>query len=134
MIELEEKKTGIHIVIDYFTATFPFICYEEDSEYSIVNDIILMIGEFFNIQKDDIEECNYAMHRFEYQYKLSEHITLRLCGPELKSGHKHLFQNIKTNYHYYEENNRLNRMVKKKYEPGVFFVAGIINLSYKDIP
>ena len=88
MIELEEKKTGIHIVIDYFSATFPFICYEEDSEYSIISDIILMIGGFFNIQKEDIEKCDYAMHRFEYQYKLSKHITLRLCGPELKSGHK----------------------------------------------
>ena len=40
MIELEEKRIGVHIVIDYFSATFPFICYEEDSEYSIVNDII----------------------------------------------------------------------------------------------
>jgi DNA relaxase NicK len=88
MIELEEKRIGVHIVIDYFSATFPFICYEEDSEYSIVNDIILMACNFFNIKKEDVYQEDYAMHRFEYQYKLSDHITLRLCGPELKIGHK----------------------------------------------
>lgn len=88
MIELEEKKTGVHIVIDYFSATFPFICYEEDSEYSIIDDIILMTCDFLSIKKEDVEKCDYAMHRFEYQYRLSDHITLRLCGPDLKTGHK----------------------------------------------
>lgn len=51
MIELEEKRIGVHIVIDYFSATFPFICYEEDSEYSIVNDIILMACNFLILKK-----------------------------------------------------------------------------------
>lgn len=87
-MELEEKRTGIHIVIDYFSATFPFICYVDDSEYQIINEIVLMVCDFLNIKKDDISKENYAIRRFEFQYKLSDHITLRLCGPELKSGHK----------------------------------------------
>lgn len=87
-MELLEKRDGIHIIIDYFSATFPFICYEEDSEYRIIDEIIMMICEFFCIDIKDIEKCDYSMHRFECQYKLSEHITLRLLGPELKTGHK----------------------------------------------
>lgn len=41
----------------------------------------------FNIKKEDIRKEDYAMHRFEFQYKLSDHIILRLCGPKLKSSH-----------------------------------------------
>ena len=89
LLEIDlEKKTGVHIVFDYFSATFPFVCYEDDSEYQIINEIVLMICDFLNIKKEDISKENYAMHRFEFQYKLLDHIILRLCGPELKSGHK----------------------------------------------
>mgnify|MGYP000884136012 CR=1 FL=1 len=83
-----EKKTGMHIIIDYFSATFPFICYEDDSEYSIINEIILMCCEFFNINKKDVEECDFRVNRFQNQYQLSDYIILKLLGPELKSGHK----------------------------------------------
>ncbi len=81
-------KTGIHILIDYFAATFPFICYEEDSEYKIINDILLIISDFIGITKEDIEKQDYSQNRFNYQYKIGENIILRLCGPDLKCGHK----------------------------------------------
>jgi len=76
------------LIIDYFSATFPFICYEEDSEYGIINEIILMCCEFFNIKRIDVEECDFRVNRFQFQYQLSEYIILKLLGPELKSGHK----------------------------------------------
>ena len=89
LVEVDlEKKTGVHLIIDYFSATFPFICYEDDSEYSIINEIILMCCEFFNINKKDVEECDFRVNRFQDQYQLTDYIILKLLGPELKSGHK----------------------------------------------
>jgi hypothetical protein len=33
LLEIDlEKKTEVHLIIDYFSATFPFICYEDDAE------------------------------------------------------------------------------------------------------
>lgn len=83
-----EIKTGVHIVIDYFTATFPFVCYEDDFELKIIDEIVKMIADFLGFQEDTINKESYSQNRFQYQYTIGEFITLRLLGPELKSGYK----------------------------------------------
>ena len=83
-----EIRTGVHIIIDYFAATFPFICYEEDDEYKIIDDILMIIIEFLGLTKEEIVKQDFVQNRFNYQYKLGQFIILRLIGPELKSGHK----------------------------------------------
>ena len=89
LVEVDlEKKTGVHLIIDYFSATFPFICYEDDSEYKMIEEIILMCCKFFNIKRIDVEKCDFRVNRFQNQYQLSDYIILKLLGPELKSGHK----------------------------------------------
>ncbi len=81
-------KSEVHIIIDYFAATFPFRIYEDDFELKVIQDIVNYISDFIGIDKDIIEKQDYAQNRFSYQYKLGENITLRLCGPVLKSGYK----------------------------------------------
>lgn len=88
---IEEKivsKTGIHLVVDYFTATFPFILTEDDYELTVIDEILKIITEFLGYTISDVELEEYAQHRFKYQYTIGSHITLRLLGPTLKSGHK----------------------------------------------
>lgn len=78
----------MHLVIDYFAASFPFIRYDEESEDSIVKDIVSMICDFLNVPIDLAVQSEYAQNRFKIQYEIGENIILRLQGPELKSGHQ----------------------------------------------
>jgi hypothetical protein len=55
-----EKKTGVHLIIDYFSATFPFICYEDDSDYKIIDEVILMCCES-SILKEVMLKCVILM-------------------------------------------------------------------------
>ncbi|MBU1143189.1 MAG: replication initiation factor domain-containing protein [Firmicutes bacterium] len=87
MIDLEEKF-GLHIVIDYFAATFPFISHENDFELKIIEDILMMVSNFLGYKKEDVTREDYAQNRFQYQYIIGNDIILRLCGPKLKSGYK----------------------------------------------
>lgn len=66
-----KKKNGVHLIIDYFSAIFPFICYEEDSKYGIINETILMCCDFFNIDRSEVEACDFNVNRFHYLYHLA---------------------------------------------------------------
>ncbi len=87
-LETDLKKTGIHIIIDYFSASFPFICHVDDYELLIIEDIVNMIATFMNYSKEDVTKESYAQNRYKYQYTIGDAIILRLIGPELKSGYK----------------------------------------------
>ena len=86
--ELNSPKTGVHVLIDYFSATFPFICHADDYELLIIEDIINIITDYLKIDNDEVTKEPYAQNRFKYQYLLGDSIILRLLGPELKSGYK----------------------------------------------
>lgn len=79
------KKTEIKI--DYLSVTFPFISDKNDADIDVVEQIIKMIITYFNISNYEIFSETYTTNRFKYQYKLGEHITLRLHGAENDSGH-----------------------------------------------
>lgn len=80
-------KTGVHVLIDYLTITFPFICYEDDFELKIVEEVVTMVSQFLGFIKDQVIKDEYARNRYQYQYTIGDNITLRLIGPELKSGY-----------------------------------------------
>lgn len=81
------KKEGRHLIIDYFSCTFPLLCYQDDYESIIVNQVREMISFFFNYEPVDGDK-EEAYNRFKYIYTIGEYITLKLGGPLLKSGHK----------------------------------------------
>ncbi|WP_026391285.1 replication initiation factor domain-containing protein [Haploplasma modicum] len=81
-------KTGVHIVIDYFSATFPLIVHENDYELKVIEDVIEIISKFLGYDKSNITKEEYAQNRFEYQYLIGSDIVLRMNGPRLKSGYK----------------------------------------------
>lgn len=83
-----ELKTGIHIVIDYFAATFPLIIYENDYELRVIEEVLEIVTKFLGYKKEDITKEEFAQNRFEYQYLIGSDITLRMSGPKLKSGYK----------------------------------------------
>lgn len=85
-IDAIKPKTGQHILIDYFSGTFPFICYEDDLELAVIEDILFEFAGFFNYTKDDIIKNDFSTNRFSYQYTIGEYITVRFLGPTLKTG------------------------------------------------
>lgn len=85
-IDVIEPKTGQHILVDYFSGTFPFICYEDDLELAVMEDTLNEFASFFNYSKEEIIKNEYSSNRFLYQYTIGEEITIRFMGPELKSG------------------------------------------------
>lgn len=87
-IDVIEPKTGQHILVDYFSGTFPFICYEDDLELAVMEDILNDFANFFNYTKEEVIKNEYSTNRFLYQYTIGEQITVRFMGPELKSGRK----------------------------------------------
>lgn len=81
------KKEGRHLIIDYFSCSFPLLCYQDDYELVIVNQVRNMISDFFNYTPvDGDKEESYS--RFKYIFTIGEFIELKLGGPLLKSGHK----------------------------------------------
>lgn len=78
----------MHLVIDYFTATFPFICYEDEMELKIIDELIMLITEFLSFKKEDAIKEAYSQNRFLHQYLIGEFIIVRFIGPELKSGYR----------------------------------------------
>jgi len=85
-IEESTKKEGIHIIIDYLSATFPFKNFDDDLEKKVVEETVLLISQFMGFPLEEVTEDEYATARYRYQYQIGDSIKLRLLGPELKTG------------------------------------------------
>lgn len=72
--------------LDYYSFTFPFECHVGDVKELIIEDVVEMVGKFFNIDKSLVKREQRPTNRYQYQYTLGESITLRLYGPEDFSG------------------------------------------------
>ena len=59
----------------------------DDYELLVVEDTTRFIVEELGYSMDDVIKDDYSLNRFKYQYTIASSITLRLIGPELKSGH-----------------------------------------------
>ena len=87
LTNLEEARTGTHIIIDYVSCTFPLIVYDGQREDDIILDTISLILNEMGYTDDDLVQDEYALNRFKYQYTIASSIVLRLVGPVLKNGY-----------------------------------------------
>ena len=79
-------KSGIHIIIDYLSVSFPFRNFNEELEKTVVEQTVWIIGSFMGFSKEEIVEEEYSTSRYKYQYQIGDNIILRLVGPDLKNG------------------------------------------------
>ncbi len=85
--KITNLKTGKHVVIDYFSATFPLYSNTIEFELKLIEDIIINICEFLKLNRNDCIESDYSRNRFKYEYILGDYIILRFLGPRLQSGY-----------------------------------------------
>ena len=95
LVKDTDKKTGVHVIIDYFTVTFPFITHTEDYELLVIEDIVGLITNFLGYSKEDVYKEEYAQNRYKHQYTIGNGITLRLIGSEMKNGYKSCMLELK---------------------------------------
>ncbi|RIA77934.1 replication initiation factor [Anaeroplasma bactoclasticum] len=68
------------VIIDYLSVTFA----ERYNNLSDRNEAYLILDifrEYFKLDMCQIEESNYAVNNFRYQFILNKYIILRCCGP-----------------------------------------------------
>ena len=65
-IEESTKKEGIHIIIDYLSATFPFKNFDDDLEKKVVEETVLLISQFMGFSLEEVTEDEYATARYRY--------------------------------------------------------------------
>ena len=61
-------KSGMHVIIDYFTCTFDLPILDEEDEKDIVNDKVEEFAEFLNISEFEVTKAK--KDRYKYSYKL----------------------------------------------------------------
>ena len=88
MLQYLEKQSGVKIVIDYFSCTFPLKVQEDELELIVVEDLVKFIGNTIGFDNTEILKEEYATGRYKYQYTIGQTITIRLGGPLLLSGYK----------------------------------------------
>ncbi|MBQ6782414.1 MAG: replication initiation factor domain-containing protein [Acholeplasmatales bacterium] len=80
---MENKR----IIIDYLSLTFPQ-AYNNLSERNEAYLILDMFREYFKLDMCQIEESNYAVNNYRYQFILSKYIILRCAGPMNAFGYR----------------------------------------------
>ena len=70
------------IIIDYLSGTFPFNIVGDEKERNKVTEYVEAFRTFLNIDDCFVNEENHSFNNYKYEYKLSEYIILRFCGPE----------------------------------------------------
>ncbi len=73
------EKTEIKI--DYFSATFPLACDEEDDIQLRVYELIKLIGIYLNVQGYEVKKNQRSHNNFKYEFTLGAYIFLRCDGP-----------------------------------------------------
>lgn len=54
--KIPDKKTGVHVVIDYYRASFDFISSDSDEEEIEVNEQVEEIALKLGVSKDEIHQ------------------------------------------------------------------------------
>jgi len=71
----------MEVKIDYFSATFPLQCDDQDSLLFKVHEMVRLISTYMNVKPHEIVRSKYSQNNYNYQYMLGEYIILRLDGP-----------------------------------------------------
>ncbi len=75
-------KTGVHIVIDYYRATFEFRCSNDDNELEDVNSLVDSLCNYLSFNETEKVEMTFGKGRYKYLYKLGMDIDLYIKGPK----------------------------------------------------
>ena len=75
-----------NIIIDYLSLTFSQK-YNSLSDRNEVYCILDIFRNYFNLDMCQIDESNYAVNNFKYQFILSKYIILRCSGPKNEYGY-----------------------------------------------
>ena len=67
---------NIEIKIDYFSTTFPLDVDADDSVLFKVNEMVMLIAQYLNVENFEIVKAKYAQNNYNYQYTLGEHIMM----------------------------------------------------------
>ena len=74
-------EVNMEVKIDYFSATFPLICDADDSVKLRVDEMVMLLATYLNVENFEILYKPTAQNNFHYQVDLGKHIILRLDGP-----------------------------------------------------
>jgi len=76
------------IIIDYLSLTFPLDLSGDENERIKAITLVDIFKDFFKLDECQIEECNYSVNNYRYQYIFSNYIYLRIAGPQNDFGDK----------------------------------------------
>lgn len=72
---------NIEIKIDYFSATFPLSCDEEDDIQLRVYELVKLIGIYLNVKGFEVKKNPRSHNNYKYEFTLGPHIYLRCDEP-----------------------------------------------------
>ena len=81
---MENKR----IIIDYLSLTFPLDLDGDENERVKAITLVQIFKNYFKLDDCQIEESQYSVNNYRYQYKFSDFIILRIAGPQNDFGEK----------------------------------------------
>lgn len=79
--EIPERKTGIHVVIDYYRASFDFMALDSDDEEIEVNEKVEEIALNLGVSSNEIHQRYISKEGYRYCYELGPYMVLYMCKP-----------------------------------------------------
>lgn len=80
------SKTGVHVSLDYFRATFELDILDMAEEEIMVREEVYDIAAFLGISKNEVNERNYKKDKYKYMFELGSEIELGMIGPKSAAG------------------------------------------------
>lgn len=80
------SKTGIHVSIDYFRASFELNIIDDSEQEIITREEVMEIANFLGVPEDEVNERNYKKDKYKFMFELGKEIELGMIGPRSASG------------------------------------------------
>ncbi|MGM9971491.1 MAG: replication initiation factor domain-containing protein [Anaeroplasmataceae bacterium] len=84
--EAPPSKTGRHVIIDYFRATFELLVVDSNDEEIVVREKVFEIAEFLGVQKGEVCERTFRRDKYKYMFDLGPEMEIGMIGPKSRDG------------------------------------------------
>lgn len=84
--EAPPSKTGRHVIIDYFRASFELMVTEIADEEIEVREKVNEIANFLGVDKSEISERTIMKNKYKYMFDLGPEMELGMIGPKSRDG------------------------------------------------
>ncbi len=84
--EAPPSKTGRHVIIDYFRASFELMVTEVADEEIEVREKVNEIANFLGVDKSEISERTIMKNKYKYMFDLGPEMELGMIGPKSRDG------------------------------------------------